>query len=348
MATAWPDQRHPFRPKMKNWSALTLALWIAACTPPVTSQAPLKLSAAQAESELRAASCSPDTEKYDPSPIALDYTPAPLGSGDEIAAALPKTVSFLGGWHLTSPNAEFGGLSGLEILPSGDLLSVSDRGYAVTIGMSEATPNGEAMMTPLLGADGNILTGKAEGDAEGLAYREGLAFISFERRHRVLAFDFGRCGVAAKGVFFAGLPKAKLGARIAANDGAEALAFHPDGRVKAGYETVINGQAPLVVFDADGVARDEPDFIDVAEGFKLVGADDDFILLRAYDTKQGNRNIISGPKIEFKLAPPLAVDNFEGIAVQKTKTGNTQIYIISDDNFSNRQRTLLYHFEVTS
>ena len=318
---------------------------MSGCAQPAISPA-LQINAADAETSLRAASCDADSEKYDASPLILKSAPVKLGSQTDVFSALPKSISFIGGWHLTSPNTEFGGLSALEILPSGDLLSVSDKGYVVTIGMTDGAPNGVASMMPLLGVDGKILTGKADGDAEGLAYRDGLAFISFERRHRVLAYDFGRCGVVAKGVFFAGLPKEKLGARIAANDGAEALDFNPDGRVRAGYETVINDQAPFVTFDLDGVARDTPAFIDVPYGFKLVGADDDYSLLRAYDSTKGNRNIISGPKVEFRLAPPLAVDNFEGISVQKTPAGNTQIYIISDDNYSGRQRTLLYHFEV--
>ena len=80
--------------------------------------------------------------------------------------------------------------------------------------------------------------------------------------------------------------------------------------------------------------------------FKLVGADEGYFLFRAYDREAGNRNIIRGPDIEFKLAPPLNVDNFEGIAVQKEATGTTRIYLVSDDNYSSRQRTLLYVFEI--
>ena len=46
------------------------------------------------------------------------------------------------------------------------------------------------------------------------------------------------------------------------------------------------------------------------------------------------------------LAPPLSVDNFEGIEARKGEQGETIVYLISDDNFSDRQRTYLLMFEL--
>jgi hypothetical protein len=327
---------------MKYWGAMWSGILLAACAP--QSSAPL--ASAQTEAQLRTLSCDSDTERYEASPVPLIVTDVKLGTASELASALPENVKFEGGWHLTSTNPEFGGLSGLAILDTGHLFAVSDKGYAVTIGLADDKPDGNAAMMPLHDAEGKILTGKAHGDAEGLAYRDGLAYVSFERNHRILAYDFGRCGVAAKGVAYAGLPKDKIGARIAANDGAEALDFGADGRVRAGYETVIDGRAPLVTFDSDGIARTEAEFVEVEDGFKLVGADAGYFLFRAYDRDIGNRNIVTGPNISFRLTPPLAVDNFEGIVVVSDRPDASLIYLISDDNFSGRQRTLLYMFEV--
>ena len=45
----------------------------------------------------------------------------------------------------------------------------------------------------------------------------------------------------------------------------------------------------------------------------------------------------------LKLEQPLAVENFEGIAVQQTSNG-TMIFIVSDDNYSRFQQTLLLQF----
>ena len=45
------------------------------------------------------------------------------------------------------------------------------------------------------------------------------------------------------------------------------------------------------------------------------------------------------------LAPPLTVDNFEGLTSVPTPDGGTRFYIVSDDNGSNTQRTLLFAFD---
>ena len=59
------------------------------------------------------------------------------------------------------------------------------------------------------------------------------------------------------------------------------------------------------------------------------------------------KNIQLGSKLRgrelLRLEQPLAVDNFEGIAVQQTSKG-TMIYIVSDDNYNPFQQTLLIQF----
>jgi hypothetical protein len=46
-----------------------------------------------------------------------------------------------------------------------------------------------------------------------------------------------------------------------------------------------------------------------------------------------------------ELRRPLSVDNFEGLAAVPGKDGAIRFYLISDDNFSNSQRTLLFAFD---
>jgi len=48
------------------------------------------------------------------------------------------------------------------------------------------------------------------------------------------------------------------------------------------------------------------------------------------------------------LAPPLAVDNLEGLDVQALPSGHTRLFILSDDNFNDSQRTLLLVFDLLS
>jgi hypothetical protein len=74
------------------------------------------------------------------------------------------------------------------------------------------------------------------------------------------------------------------------------------------------------------------------------------ILLRAFDDRRGNRNtleILEGNSIvdRLELAPPMTVDNYEGLAVVAGAAGGFRFYLISDDNDSSRQRTILLAFD---
>ncbi|HXI02836.1 MAG TPA: hypothetical protein VNI57_06620 [Candidatus Saccharimonadales bacterium] len=51
------------------------------------------------------------------------------------------------------------------------------------------------------------------------------------------------------------------------------------------------------------------------------------------------------PAAGLDLARPLTVGNFEGIAALPGKSGRLRFYLISDDNASSRQRTLLLAFD---
>ncbi|MEE9545852.1 MAG: esterase-like activity of phytase family protein, partial [Rhodospirillales bacterium] len=55
--------------------------------------------------------------------------------------------------------------------------------------------------------------------------------------------------------------------------------------------------------------------------------------------------LVRGAEIAL-IKPPLGVDNFEGLAVRRADSGETLLYMISDDNFSTGQRTLLMMFEL--
>ena len=83
--------------------------------------------------------------------------------------------------------------------------------------------------------------------AEGLAVNDGMALVSFEGNHRILAFDVGKCGAAARGApivfgdYGLSLNDAYEEARIAvdAGNGSEPLAVTPDWYVFAGIERKV-------------------------------------------------------------------------------------------------------------
>ena len=47
-----------------------------------------------------------------------------------------------------------------------------------------------------------------------------------------------------------------------------------------------------------------------------------------------------------EMQPPESIDNMEGLAVRRNEKGETIVYLISDDNFSRIQRTVLLVFRL--
>ena len=140
--------------------------------------------------------------------ISISAKPVELGGKLE-------GLNYAGGWHLTSDTKSFGGLSGLSVLPGGDLLTVSDRGAFFRIKIDDGAPVGTGTFALMRGDDDEVLEGKVASDAEGLDFRDGLAIVSFERDHRILAFDIDGCGSASRGIEIAKLPGEHSGKPLA-------------------------------------------------------------------------------------------------------------------------------------
>ena len=342
----------------------SLLLGLAACSAP-EPVAPVTVAPTSASAlwsfetsarALRAESCPPGTP--DLSPLAIEIAAAPVELGIVHAnSALPASVTFAHGWSLTSGNENFGGLSGLETLPDGNLLTVSDIGAFVWIGLSGSEPNGTGKLAYMLGPDGKQLSGKSQGDAEGLALRDGLALVSFERDHRIEAFDLQDCGADARAAHVARLPFEVSGKPIGENQGAEALSILPAGTLKFGLESLFGGPSPLGIVLANGDGLLTGEMAANPGGYSLVGLDETVdasgkpvtvTLYRSYDPIRGNRNIVtwSTSKLQIELKRPMLVDNFEGVAAEFIDSDTLRIWLISDNNFSARQQTLLYAFDV--
>jgi hypothetical protein len=58
----------------------------------------------------------------------------------------------------------------------------------------------------------------------------------------------------------------------------------------------------------------------------------------------GKRTMLSARDLA-RLAPPLTVDNMEGIAIRRDGD-RTFVYLLSDDNLNPLQRTILMKFEL--
>lgn len=305
-----------------------------------------------------------------------------------------KTVgqlTYVAGFQLSSNDPRFGGLSGLDFLDDGNLLAVSDAGAFVWIDLAEdgVTPVA-ARLSAMTDAGGAPFANKAAGDAEGLAMLGGLALVSFEGNPRVLAFDVGGCGAAARGApvgwkMADAFARRKL--KVDGNTGVEALAITPDGYLFAGIETKVDKASPLSARPLESAPRfdltlgeNAPEFVglDLILAGKEGGDIRAFSLHRSTSPLAGNaitivetdfeqysdpanvsaratglarerlrsRFRMTGSQTLAEMNMLLTIDNFEGIAARETPDGRVRLFIVSDDNFSTRQRTLLMVFDV--
>ena len=285
---------------------------------------------------------------------------------------------FRGGLVLEADDERFGGFSALEISADGNrLLAISDRGawMALTLAydadgaLSDA---GALALFDMLDEDGRPLNG-AHADAEGLAaLDEGRYAVSFERNHRMLAYTIGADWSAlesARAEPLQGPPNAE---RLRNNAGLEALAVldAEAGGLWVGVELpLVDGQPHTLwrLTDQDQSARAvrlEPGFGLTAlnripaDAPQLAGAL--IVVERFWSRDIGNRIRISvlpetsgpagpdlagEPRLLAELTPDLTVDNFEAVGAAVID-GETRIILLSDDNFSDSQRTLLLSFAI--
>jgi hypothetical protein len=148
--------------------------------------------------------------------------------------------------------------------------------------------------------------------------------------------------------------------RAPANGGMEGIASLPDGRLLILTEEFANRDGSFKGWLMDAERTVELSYMP-APGFHVTDCatldnGDVFVLERRYVpfgilsarvTLIKGEQVRAGAKLRgkelLKLEQPLAAENYEGIAVQRTPRG-TIIFIISDDNYSSFQQTLLLQF----
>lgn len=267
------------------------------------------------------------------------------------AAGLEPAGRFV--WQ--SAQAEFGGLSGLEMSPDGDrFLAVSDRGFIfeghpVRTATGQITAVDPVKRHDLLERDGTVMK-RFLRDAEGLAVMpSGQIYVSFESYPRIWRYD--RAGGPAHAThlwdhFW----------DIRDNAGLEALTPTPEGGLLAIAETVTDGFAATYSYDGDRWTPSAA--LAVPDGFRISGADLGpdgklYLLERKLDWLSGFVSRIrrldrgetgTGEVLLTSAAGDLG--NTEGISLWQDAGGRIMITLISDDNFSPLQSTILAEFRV--
>ena len=277
-----------------------------------------------------------------------------------------------GGVNLFGKSLYFGGYSGFAIDPSGKaLLAISDAGtwLRANIDYDGRKIKGLSGTTigPILGKDGKPLMQDVNRDAEGIGLIEGdtakgAAYVAFERNHRVFRYPFTREKFGPPAGALQLPPESK---RMDANRGIEALAPLRAGKLK-GATLLFSERLPdkagnlrgwLIGGPAPG-----PLTLKTIGGFDITDAaalpDGGVVLLeRRFRYSEGvkmrvrripAKDLQPGALIEgevlFEASDAYNIDNMEGIAAHRSSAGETIITLMSDDNFSPLQRTLLMQF----
>ncbi|MGE4055644.1 MAG: esterase-like activity of phytase family protein [Vicinamibacterales bacterium] len=245
-------------------------------------------------------------------------------------------------------------LSDLRIGEGGRVFSVSDAGSFFEArleldGAGRLTGLTDARTIPLVGTRGERLAGR-DADAEGLDFLpNGDRLVSFEGAHRIWRYP-------ADGSLPRPVPIPE--SDFPGNTGMEALTFYPtaatDAYLVGGEEGAIWLCRLSSACRATELGRHVPEGLSPT-ALAAFGPNGDFALLtRAYDPARGVRISLklirtaddpAGRVLdEMTMAPPLSVDNFEGVAVVPDANG-LRLYLVADDNGSSTQRTLLLAFD---
>jgi hypothetical protein len=301
--------------------------------------------------------------------ISLVTTPVPLSAvnpppANLVSGAVGRFV-YAGGVAISSPDTQrLHGLSDLKFGPDGGVVAVSDDGdlFEARLKLDETgrlVGLVDGKLQALKGPDGQPLQGKEKGDAEGLAFlSNGDRLVSFERDHRIWLYPR-----QADGTY--GLPRAvnKPATTFPDNEGMEALTAYPIAGPDAYLVGGEEGEVWLCKLSAPCVGlapQSPPDFTWGLTSFAAFEGQSVAALYRAFDPIRGWRGQVRfvidprAPAAKQFLAATLTLDgavsrdNFEGIALSKSPSGATRIYILSDDNDAPQERTLLMAFDWTA
>ncbi|HYD23221.1 MAG TPA: esterase-like activity of phytase family protein [Croceibacterium sp.] len=264
-----------------------------------------------------------------------------------------------GVWSLSSPNSHFGGYSALLALPDGSLLAASDHGRLLRF-----TPPGRPGRTVRLDYFIHVRWGeKTMADIEGLTRdpESGALWAAYEQQNMIARYTAAR---RSAGQVFPGAMR-----NWPSNTGPEAIVRLGDGRfvvLAEGSPRWFARDLPALLFPGDPVAGAEPvrfrfrpprgfrpvDIAQLPDGRALVLVRRFTLLPPSFSGKLvlvDPAEIRAGKtwrgEVVAELAEPLPSDNYEGLAIEPAAGGGVVVWVISDDNASKLQRTLLLKLE---
>ena len=303
-----------------------------------------------------------------PVPIEVNARPIPSFDTSDHGRVRFGSLEYRSGLVLTSGFRGFGGLSALRLDAKGErFISVSDHGSWFTGRIvyqgRQMTGLADVEAAPLLGADGRPITARGWFDSESIALDGSLVYIGLERANEILRYDFSKGFTRSRGEV---VPTPPAMRKLPRNKGIEALVMVPNGLPLAGTlialsERGLDADGNLIAFLIGGKTPGQfavlrSNNFDISDAV-LLPSGELLILERKFSWLSGigirirriplkslaPGALIDGPSI-FEADMGHEVDNMEGIDVHVTPEGATVLTMISDDNFSLLQRTLLLQF----
>ncbi len=267
-------------------------------------------------------------------------------------------LEFVGGLEMTSPSRNFGGLSSFRFRePGGDFIGVADTGFwffgkVARDGQGRPAGVEEFRMERMEGRR------KRDIDAEGLAVRDGVATVGFERDHRIVQFRIVAALMQAPiGEFDFLVPVDEL----RQNRGFETVVHDREGNLvivseksldKAGniFAAIIQGPDKGIFtvkrngqFDiTDGAFLPDGDLLLLERSFSYL-AGVRMRLRRIAGESIAKGQIADGPVL-FTADMGYQIDNMEALDVWRRGDGALIVSLLSDDNQSILQRNLYLEF----
>jgi hypothetical protein len=304
----------------------------------------------------------------------LEVNARPIRSFDPRDASHLRygALQFRSGLVLTSPFRAFGGLSALRLDEKGErFLACSDRAnwFAGRLVYDGKALSGVADVTsaPMQGPDGQKITAHGWFDTESLALDGHIAYVGLERVNKILRFDLSEGNLLARGQLVSTLPHV---AKLPFNRGLESLVFVSRTRGGAGHalagtliaisERALDDGGHIRAFLIGGAMpgefairhRDDFDISDATllPSGSLLLLERKFSLLsglgiriRRVPIDQLRPGAVIDGDVIFDVDLGYEIDNMEGIDFH-IENGETVLTLVSDDNFSMIQRTLLLQF----
>lgn len=277
-------------------------------------------------------------------------------------------LEFLGGGILSSDNKDFGGLLGIEFRKGQDsFIAITDKARFITAEImrdeDRITGITRATLTRTRNSSGKIITGARDKDAEAITLTpDNQILLGYERNDRIAVFNEKNHK----------LIQDRRSKTINLNEyefpnnkGVEALVISSTPETLLVFtEHALNKQGNHRAFSITN--NEITEFaIKVPDGYSITDAallpDNRLILLERY------YSIFTGPYMRirrFEVPDLIAkdqllegetlmqansnyeIDNMEGLAITTMKDGSNRLTLVSDDNFSKDQRTILIEFKL--